>query len=159
MPVEIPAMGTRGFRPPRMPALLMSAMLGLSVAVFHWLGGKMKVQGRPVLLLHTVGAKTGKPRKTLVCWFPDEGRVDSWLVVASYAGAAQHPTWFLNLAKHPHEVSAEIDKRLVKVTAETLKGAHRAAAWERIVTLAPGYGKYQAKTDRELPIVRLVEQR
>ncbi len=75
--------------------------------------------------------------------------------MASYAGAARHPAWFLNMAKNPERVWVEIGKQRVKVQPESLRGADRAEAWQRIVLLSPGYGGYQQKTDREMPIVRL----
>ncbi|MBI3971316.1 MAG: nitroreductase family deazaflavin-dependent oxidoreductase [Chloroflexi bacterium] len=67
--------------------------------------------GAPLLLLTTVGAKTGKTRRTVLGWFPDGDK--SWLVVASYAGAARHPAWYFNLAKNPDKVWIEVGKREV----------------------------------------------
>ena len=59
------------------------------------------------------------------------------------------------MAKNPDRVWAEVAGRRIKVRPETLKGEERNAAFQRIVAAAPGYGAYQAKTDREIPIVRL----
>jgi deazaflavin-dependent oxidoreductase (nitroreductase family) len=132
----------------------MSAMIGLSLFVYRVLGNRMRVMGRPLLLLETVGARSGRKRFAIIGWFPDTTKA-SRLVVASYAGSARHPAWFLNLAKHPDRVWVEIAKQRFKVRPELLKGVDRMQAWERIVSLAPGYGNYQTKTDREIPIVRL----
>ena len=154
MSVEVTPRGTRGFEPPQLPRPLMSAMNGLSLFVYRLLGDRMRVMGRPLLQLVTVGATSGQTRKTIVGWFPDTTH-GSWLVVASYAGSSRHPAWFLNMAKHPDQVWVEIDKRRYRVRPESLKAADRTEAWRRIATLSPGYGSYQAKTDREIPIIRL----
>jgi deazaflavin-dependent oxidoreductase (nitroreductase family) len=165
MTVEITPRGTRGWEPPRP---LLGATTRLQVRLYHRFGDRMRVQGRPVLLLTTRGAKTGKVRQTVLCWFPDpdsdhsEGDTDdtadgdtSWLVVASAASAAKHPAWYVNLARHPDHAAIEIGGRQVKVEPESLRGAERAAAWRQVVAQAPGYAAYQEKTDREIPIVRL----
>ena len=79
-------------------------------------------------------------------------------MVASNAGAAAHPDWFLNMAKRPDQVWIAIDKRRVKVAPETLEGAVRERAWKEITSLAPGYGRYEENTDRIIPIIRLKAQ-
>jgi deazaflavin-dependent oxidoreductase (nitroreductase family) len=153
MRVELTASGTRGVQPPRLPRPLMGAMIGLSVGLFQLLGDRKSVMGRPLLLLTTVGARSGKSRRTLLGWWPDER--GGWLVVASNAGSARHPAWLLNMAKNPHEVWIEVGKRALRVRPQSLLGAERATAWSRIASSSPGYGKYQEKTDREIPVLRL----
>ncbi len=161
MSVEIPPRGTRGWKPPQLPRPLLGAMTQMQVRLYHRFGARMRVQGQPVLLLFTVGAKTGMLRQTILCWFPDSDPSDSsdgdqsWLVVASGAGSAKHPAWFFNLARNPDRVSIEIGGRHIKVEPQSLRGAERAAAWRKVVTLAPGYAAYEKKTDREIPIIRL----
>ena len=154
MSVEVTPRGTRGFEPPKLARPLMSAMMGLGIFAHRVLGDRMRVIGRPLLLLKTVGARSGETRTSLLGWFPDsiEG---SWLVVASFGGAARHPAWFLNMARNPDKVWVEIGERKLQVQPESLSGADRAEAWQRIVSLAPGYAGYQEKTDREIPVVRL----
>ena len=115
----------------------------------------VKVQGRPLLSLTTTGARTGKTRRAVLGWFPDEQREDCRLVVGSANGSARHPGWAYNLAKSPDDLTVDIGDGPVPATAELLAGPERAAAWDRVVELAPGYGRYTAKTDRELPIFRL----
>ncbi len=153
MTVELTPTGTRGFKPPNLPRPLMNAMIGVSLIVHRLFGDRMRVMRRPILLLTTVGAKTGKSRRTLLGWFPDAD--DAWLVVASFAGSARHPAWYINMAGNPDKVWIEIGNRKLKVEPESLKGAEREEAWRRIVSLSPGYGAYQEKTDREIPVVRL----
>ena len=71
------------------------------------------------------------------------------------AGATGNPAWYYNIAGHPDQVQIEVDGRTVPVLAEQLHGPDRAAAWQEITTAAPRFARYQQKTDRELPIIRL----
>jgi deazaflavin-dependent oxidoreductase (nitroreductase family) len=153
MAVEVTPKGSYGATMPRPPRWMASGFRGLSTGMFRLFGRRMRVQGRPLLLLTTVGAKSGQLRRTVLGWFPDGD--NAWLIVASAAGAASHPAWFFNLAKHPDQVWIELEGRTVKVRPESLKGAEREEAWRRVVALAPGYGAYTTKTDREIPIIRL----
>jgi deazaflavin-dependent oxidoreductase (nitroreductase family) len=79
-------------------------------------------------------------------------------VVASNAGSARHPAWFLNLAKNPDRVWITTGKRRIKVKPETLEVAERDRAWQEVTSLAPGYGHYLEVTDRAIPIVRLRQE-
>jgi deazaflavin-dependent oxidoreductase (nitroreductase family) len=115
-----------------------------------------KMMGFNGLLLTTVGAKSGAERTNPVGWFPGTG--DSWLIVASANGAARNPAWYYNIAAHPDKVRIEVNGQVVPVTAEQLHGAERDEAWQQIATSSPRFGKYQEKTDRELPVIRLVRQ-
>ena len=113
-----------------------------------------KMLGFNALILTTIGARTGAERTSPVGWFP--GPDGSWLIVASAAGAARNPAWYHNIAAHPDNVKIEVDGRTVAVTAEQLHGAERDQAWQQITTAAPRFGQYQRKTDRELPVIRLI---
>lgn len=155
MTVRVTPKGTRGANVPRLSGPLKTTFLWLNTAIFRLFGKRMRVQGRPLLLLTTIGANSGRMRRTTLGWFPDGDREDSWLVVASNAGAAEHPAWFFNLARNPGLVRVDIGGRTIAVRPETLDGAEYTEAWRRVVELAPGYAVYQSKTDRRLPIVRL----
>lgn len=111
------------------------------------------MQGRPLLRLITKGAKTGNRRTKWLGWFPD--RDESWIVVASNGGSARHPDWAYNLAAHPDQVFVDLGEGEVPVHARIITGLEREAIWTEIATTAPGYGRYQEKTDREIPIFRL----
>ena len=93
-------------------------------------------------------------RTTPVGRFP--GKDGSWLIVASAAGGPRHPAWYHNLAANPDKVQIEMAGRKIAVTAEQLNGAEREEAWRQITTAVPRFAKYQQKTDRELPVIRLV---
>lgn len=155
MTVEVTPRGTRGRGFPKLARRLMGATTGLTVGLYRAFGRRMHVQGRPLLLLNTVGARSGAPRRTILGWFPDD-RPGSYIVTATSAGSAAHPAWYLNMARHPDRVSIEIDGRTIAVRPESLRGPERDAAWRRIVELAPGYAPYASSTDRLIPVVRLV---
>ncbi|MEU8901067.1 nitroreductase family deazaflavin-dependent oxidoreductase [Nocardia sp. NPDC048505] len=116
--------------------------------------GKGGFAGMEVLILNTVGSRSGEPRETPVAWFDDGagGR----LVIAS-GGGSQHPAWFTNLMAHPEKASIELPGRdPVSITPHKLAGAERAQAFEIIAAAQPRIAKYQSKSDREYPVVRLV---
>lgn len=137
----------------------MAIFSAVNVGFYRLVGQRMRIQGRPLLLLTTVGAKTGKRRMTPLSWFDDDpARADAWLVVASAGGAAAHPGWYMNLARRPADASIDVDGRHIAVEAESLHGPERERAWSRIVALAPGYGPYAVTTDREIPVVRLTRR-
>ena len=159
MPVQLTPRGTRGAGFPKMAPWMLAVFHFMNVGMFRLLGGRMRIQGRPLLLLTTLGGKTGKRRQTTLGWFPDDpDRADAWLVVASAAGAATHPAWYVNLARRPGDASIDVGGRHFAVDPRSLHGAERERAWARVVALAPGYGKYAVQTDREIPIVRLARR-
>ena len=110
--------------------------------------------GMDLLFLTTIGRKSGQERVTPVAWFP--GPDGTWVIVASAAGSARNPAWYRNIAAHPDRVSIELASGKTAVTAEQLSGADRAQAWQQITAAQPRYAKYQQKTDRELPVIRLI---
>lgn len=155
MAVTLPPSGTRGTEMPKFARPLMKAGMGVSHFMFGLLGDRMKIQGRPLLKLKTVGAKTGKERHAIVARFEDPGHPGAWLVVGSAAGSSRHPSWCYNLAKNPDQAWVTVAKETYKVHAESLKGGERDEAWKQIVSEAPGFGRYNTTTDRQLPIIRL----
>lgn len=154
--IKLPPSGTRGSEVPGFVRPLLRAMTWTGDVMFR-VG--MKVQGRPLLRLSTVGARSGKRRKSVLGWFPDDAHHGSWVVVASAAGAVRHPGWAYNLAGNPSEATADVGEGEVPVDVELLTGAEREKMWSRVIELAPGYGRYTEKTDREMPIFRLTARR
>jgi len=115
--------------------------------------GQGRFMGMDVLILHTVGRHSGEPRETPIAWFADGD--EARFVVAS-GGGSQHPDWFANLMGHADQVSIELPRgEAVPVTPQRLDGADREAAWERIAAAQPRIAKYQSKSDRVYPVVRL----
>jgi deazaflavin-dependent oxidoreductase (nitroreductase family) len=117
-------------------------------------GGKF--MGMDVLFLTTIGTATGARRMTPVAWFPD-GQ-DAWLIVASAAGAVSNPQWYRNIAARPDQVWIEFpqQQKTLRVAAEQLEDDRREQAWQGITKAQPRYAKYQLKTDRVLPVIRLI---
>jgi deazaflavin-dependent oxidoreductase (nitroreductase family) len=115
--------------------------------------GKGTFMGMDVLILHTVGRRSGQPRDTPISWF--RGEDESWLLVAS-GGKDGHPDWFLNLMANADKATVQLPSGdTVAVTPHVLDGAERATAWEHITTAQPRYDKYQTKAGREYAVVRL----
>ena len=118
--------------------------------------GRGKFMGMDVLILHTVGHRSGEVRETPVAWFADGE--DAWLIVAS-GGGSQHPDWYVNLMAHADRASIELPGGdTVPVTPHRLDGADREQAWQRIAAAQPRIAKYQSKSDREYPVVRLTRR-
>jgi deazaflavin-dependent oxidoreductase (nitroreductase family) len=112
--------------------------------------------GMNLLVLNTVGKKTGAKRANPLAWFPgDDG---TWLIVASAGGSTRNPAWFYNIVGNPDTVSIDVERRNVPVVAEQLDGADRDRAWASITTAAPQFTRYQTKTDRLIPIIRLTRR-
>ena len=105
----------------------------------------------PCILLRTVGRRSGKPHTVCLSYLPDG---DSMVVVGSFGGADRHPAWYHNVLANP-EVTVQNRGRVFTATAETLTGAEREAVWEARIAGAPRYARYQERTDREIPLVRL----
>ncbi|MFI0446897.1 nitroreductase family deazaflavin-dependent oxidoreductase [Actinomadura sp. 6N118] len=115
--------------------------------------GRGTFMGMDVLILNTVGRRSGRPRETPVAWFADSE--DARLVVAS-GGGSRHPDWYVNLMAHPDQASIELPGRdPAPVTPHLLEGADRERAWQRIAAAQPRIAKYQSKSDREYPVIRL----
>ncbi len=112
------------------------------------------LRGVPIIVLTTVGAKTGGLRKTALMRVEHDGR---YAVVASKGGAPEEPAWANNMRKHPH---VELQDGAVKrdYTARELDGAERADWWDRAVEVWPDYATYQTKTDRTIAVFVLEPQ-
>jgi deazaflavin-dependent oxidoreductase (nitroreductase family) len=106
------------------------------------------LRGRPVIVLTSIGAKTGRLRKTALMRVERDG---VYAVVASLGGAARNPVWYYNLKANPQ---VELQDRATKrdYTAREVTGAEKAVWWERAVEAYPDYANYQARTRREIPV-------
>ena len=106
------------------------------------------LRGRRVIVLTSVGAKTGKLRKTALMRVEHDG---VYAVVASLGGAPKHPVWYFNITANPHvELQDGPDKN--DYLAREVTGDEKAVWWERAVEAWPDYAKYQEKTDRQIPV-------
>jgi deazaflavin-dependent oxidoreductase (nitroreductase family) len=105
----------------------------------------------PTLLLTTIGRKSGR-ELTMPLIFGRSGA--DYVVVGSKAGAPTHPAWYLNLQAHP-EVGVQVKAEKFRARAHTAQGAERARLWPMMVAIYGPYTQYQAKTDRQIPVVVL----
>lgn len=111
--------------------------------------------GKNLIVMHTVGAKTGEERLAPVMGLRLD---DGWLIVASKGGAPDNPAWYYNLLAHPEfDAEMHIDGAVgtVHVRSRELAGAEYDEAWQRITTRRPFFADYQAQTTRILPVFKL----
>jgi len=108
----------------------------------------------PCLILKTTGRSSGEPRMLPLIYGKDAGR---FVIVASKGGAPAHPAWFLNLEAHPEVAFQVIDKKYRGV-ARIADGAERERLFAMMAGIYPPYTQYQAKTERQIPVVVLEPQ-
>jgi deazaflavin-dependent oxidoreductase (nitroreductase family) len=121
-------------------------------SVFRLSGGRVGDRGfgMPVVMLETVGRKSGKRRTTMLTSpVQEDGRI-----VASYGGDDRHPSWYLNLRENP-DVSLTMGGETRRMRARTASAEERAELWPKVMGSYKGYGQYQERTDREIPLVIL----
>ena len=123
-------------------------LLKVSGGRLGWTAGSM-----PVIQLTTTGRKSGQPRTVMLTSPHQDG--DTMVLVASRGGDDHHPAWFLNLRDNP-QVEVETEGRPKRtMTARIADADERAELWPGIVETYSGYGDYQKRTDREIPLVLL----
>ena len=108
-------------------------------------------QGITTLLLTTRGRKSGKLRRSALIYGRDG---TSYVIVGSTGGAPTHPSWYLNLVANP-EVTVQVGAETFTARARTASGSERQRLWSMMAGIFPNYDAYQAKTEREIPIVVL----
>jgi deazaflavin-dependent oxidoreductase (nitroreductase family) len=108
-------------------------------------------EGAALALLTTVGARTGKLRTSPLAYLTIDGQP---VVVASAMGADKHPDWYHNILRNP-AVTVEIGSETYQAVAAVPTGAERDALFARVVAEEPGFGDYQRKTTRRIPVVTL----
>jgi deazaflavin-dependent oxidoreductase (nitroreductase family) len=127
------------------------------VEEFRRNGGKVGgvLAGAPILLLTTVGRRSGRPRMTPLTYLPDGERM---IVFASKGGSPQEPSWYRNLLSDPH-ATAELADRTVQVVAAVLEGAEREQLWALQKHRAPVFAHYEQTAGREIPVIALSRRR
>jgi deazaflavin-dependent oxidoreductase (nitroreductase family) len=108
-------------------------------------------EGTQVLLLTTIGRKTGEPREHPLIYGK---RGDDYIVIASKGGAPTHPAWYLNLKANP-EVEVQVKADRFKARARDATPEERPELWKLMCAEWPAYDEYQTKTDRQIPVVVL----
>ena len=120
------------------------------VELYERTGGREggDLRGRPVIVLTSVGANSGKLRKTALMRVEHDG---VYAVVASLGGAPRNPVWYYNLKKNPHvELQDGATRR--DYMAREVEGDEKQIWWARAVETWPAYAEYQAKTERQIPV-------
>jgi F420H(2)-dependent quinone reductase len=119
------------------------------------IGGKMGQV--PVLLLTTVGRKSGKQRTLPLVYIMDG---PAYVITASAGGADKNPGWFFNIRSNP-QATIQVKDKHINVTAEVAEPEKKSELWSQLVEVAPNFAGYQKRTSREIPMVILhpVEER
>jgi deazaflavin-dependent oxidoreductase (nitroreductase family) len=108
-------------------------------------------RGTTILLLTTVGRKSGESRTTPLIHRTDDGR---WVIVASKGGSPENPGWYQNLEANP-EATIQVKGEQIPVRAADAEGDERTRLWSLLTEDWPDYDDYQTKTDRQIPVVVL----
>jgi F420H(2)-dependent quinone reductase len=126
---------------------------GAHAGVYRATGGKLfgRVGKSPILLLNTVGRKTGRKRTSPLLYVMDG---EDFVIIASKGGAPNHPAWYLNLKANP-DATVEVGDREVRVRAEEVDSEEKVRLWQKMVEMYPTYDHYQTKTKREIPLLVL----
>lgn len=137
---------------------LLEAVMGPLLGVHQWLyeltDGRIgaTLGGRPMLLLRTVGRRTGTPRTAALLYVRDG---DAYAVVASKGGAPQHPGWLHNLRARP-DVEIQVGRERMPMRARIAEGEERSRLWARADAVNQGqYSVYQSRTTRRIPVIVL----
>ena len=137
---------------------IIKIMSKVHVTLYRWTGGllgsKWRVgsafpRGVPVLLLTTIGRRSGLPR-TLPLLFIEDGQ--NIVIVASQGGLPKNPLWFGNVEANP-EVTIQIKRRKSRMKARTASPDERERLWPKLVAHYPDFASYVTWTDREIPVV------
>lgn len=106
------------------------------------------LRGMPIIMLTSVGARSGKLRKTPLMRVEHDGE---YAAVASLGGAPKHPVWYYNLLADPH-VELQDGPAKLDLVARELTGDEKSVWWDRAVAAFPDYADYQRATTREIPV-------
>lgn len=127
--------------------------VGFHVWIYRVTRGRFgsEMRGFKVLILNTIGRKSGKVHSNTVGYFEQK---EGYLVAASNAGLDANPAWYLNLKANP-DFTIQVKDKVIPVHAKILSGDERAAFWKRVTDTAPAFADYERQTTREIPLVLL----
>lgn len=137
--------------------LHMSSFNDDLIADFRAHGGRASsgpFVGRPLLLLTTVGARTGESRTVPLVYTRDG---DRYVIIASKGGAPTHPAWYHNLVAHP-TVRLEVGEETFEADASVAEGAERRRLYDAQAAMMPAFAGYELKTTRVIPLITLVRR-
>ena len=110
-----------------------------------------RINGEAVLLLHHLGRRSGRERISPLIYLRDGADL---VLVASKGGSHRHPMWWLNLREMP-ETTVEVDGHKQRVAVRRASSEEKAELWPRLVEIYPPYADYQARSSRDIPVIRL----
>jgi deazaflavin-dependent oxidoreductase (nitroreductase family) len=141
-------------REERIANVLLRIVGALTTLAYRATGGRVGgkfLRGAPVILVTTTGRKTGRPRTVPLIYLEDG---DDLVVVASKGGMRHHPAWYRNLEANP-DVEVEIGSDKRQMRARRASDEEKAEFWPRLTKIYRDYDDYQARTDRNIPVVIL----
>ena len=127
--------------------------LNLHILIYRISGGKLanKMVNMEVLILHSIGRKTGKKRVIPITYFKEN---DDYILTASNGGAPKNPGWYHNLKNNPQTV-IEINNKTIPVTARQASPQEKERLWAKLITITDQYKKYKNRTNRDIPMMIL----
>ena len=138
----------------RIGSIVVKIMSWLNVVAYRATGGRLGgtfLRGAPVCLVTVIGRKTGEPHIIPLLYLADG---DDLIIVASKGGMSKHPVWYLNLVANPR-CEVEIGNSRTSMVARRVSAEEKAALWPRLCAMYPDYDGYQARTERDIPVLRL----
>jgi deazaflavin-dependent oxidoreductase (nitroreductase family) len=138
----------------RIGSVVVKLMSVANVLAYRLTGGRVGgrfLGGAPVCLVTVTGRKTGEPRAIPLLYLRDG---DDLVIVASKGGMSKHPVWYLNLIANPR-CEVEIGRERRPMVARRVSAEEKAALWPRLCAMYPDYASYQARTSRDIPVLRL----
>ena len=138
----------------RIGSVVVKVMSALNVIAYRMTGGRIGgtfLRGAPVCLVTVIGKKSGEPHTIPLLYLRDG---DDVVVVASKGGMSKHPVWYWNLVTNPR-CEVEMDGLHRSMVARRVSADEKAALWPRLCEMYPDYAGYQARTTRDIPVLRL----
>jgi len=138
----------------RVGSVFVKIMSVLNVIVFRITGGALGgtfLRGAPVCLVTVIGRRSGEPHTIPLLYLADG---DDVIIVASKGGMSKHPLWYLNLVANPR-CEVEVGRQRRPMVARRVGADEKAALWPRLCAMYPDYADYQARTSRDIPVLRL----
>ena len=138
----------------RIGGVVVKIMSALNTWAYRLTGGRLGgtfLRGAPVCLVTVIGRKSSEPHTLPLLYLADG---DDLIIVASKGGMSKHPLWYLNLVANPRcEVELGSERR--SMVARQVSAEEKAALWPRLCAMYPDYADYQARTTRQIPVLRL----
>ena len=136
-----------------MRAGVWNRLTGAHAALYRASGGRIggSYKGAPVLLLHHLGRRSGRERVSPLIYLRDGADL---VIVASHGGSRRHPMWWLNL-REMSETTVQVGGQRQRVAVRQASSGEKAKLWPRIVEIYPSYADYQARSSRDIPVIRL----